>query len=198
MTCPLVTCLKPTVVTSVMCLAVTCRGRNPTAATAAARADISQTSSRKGNFTRGGDTLFSAKLPPRRSKDFLTDTGEGICKYATRPSAGRFRASPAAQTARNTPMDRGKRGTDMGGRVREHEPRETKVQTDEEQAHICPAHNRHSQDPPVVERTTHARATRHAANRHGTRAALPTGLMSEHPAVFHVWHTLSECTRISS
>ncbi len=53
------------------------------------------------------------------------------------------------------------------------------------EAHICPAHNRHSQDPPVVERTTHARATRHAANRHGTRAALPTGLMSEHSAVFH-------------
>ena len=67
-----------------------------------------------------------------------------------------------------------------------------------QQAHICPAHNCHSQEPPVVERTTHARATRHAANRHGTRAALPTGLMSEHPAVFHVWHTLSECTRISS
>lgn len=106
-----------------------------------------------------------------------------ILEYANMRQ-GRPRGDLEQVRRRKRSGTRRKRGTEgERGSTSQERPR----QTDQAgvQAHICPAHDRHSQDPPVVERTTHARATRHAATRHGTRAAFPTGLMSEHPAVFH-------------
>lgn len=106
-----------------------------------------------------------------------------ILEYANMRQ-GRPRGDLEQVRRRKRSGTRRKRGTEgERGSTSQERPRQTDQAGVE--AHICPAHDRHSQDPPVVERTTHARAIRHAATRHGTRAAFPTGLMSEHPAVFH-------------
>ena len=106
-----------------------------------------------------------------------------ILEYANMRQ-GRPRGDLEQVRRRKRSGTRRKRGTEgERGSTSQERPRQT--DNAGEEAHICPAHDRHSQDPPVVERTTHARAIRHAATRHGTRAAFPTGLMSEHPAVFH-------------